>query len=42
MTDITDTQRQAYEAAAFRRLVEHLRNRTDVQNFAQPHRCSEY
>ena len=32
MTDITETQRQAYEAAAFRRLVEHLRNRTDVQN----------
>ena len=32
MTDITDTQRQAYEAAAFRKLVAHLRNRTDVQN----------
>ncbi|MBX8826362.1 DUF1244 domain-containing protein [Ochrobactrum sp. SFR4] len=32
MTNITDNQRLAYEAAAFRRLVEHLRNRTDVQN----------
>ena len=32
MTNISDTQRQAYEAAVFRRLVEHLRNRTDVQN----------
>lgn len=32
MTDITDNQRLAYEAAAFRRLLDHLRNRTDVQN----------
>lgn len=27
-----DTTRTAIEAAAFRRLVEHLRERTDVQN----------
>jgi hypothetical protein len=27
-----DTTRTEIEAAAFRRLVEHLRNRTDVQN----------
>ncbi|KQT54450.1 alkaline phosphatase [Aureimonas sp. Leaf454] len=30
--DGTDETRIAYEAAAFRRLVEHLRERTDVQN----------
>lgn len=27
-----DTKRTEYEAAAFRRLVQHLRKRTDVQN----------
>ncbi len=32
MDDITDTQRRDFEAAAFRRLVEHLRTRSDVQN----------
>jgi hypothetical protein len=32
MTDLTETQRRDFEAAAFRRLVEHLRERTDVQN----------
>ena len=32
MTEMTSEQRVAYEAAAFRRLTEHLRNRTDVQN----------
>jgi hypothetical protein len=32
MTELDDTQRQALEAAAFRRLVAHLRERTDVQN----------
>lgn len=32
MTDFTDEQRIKYEAAAFRRLVEHLRARNDVQN----------
>ena len=32
MTKLDDTQRQALEAAAFRRLVAHLRERTDVQN----------
>ncbi len=30
--EIDDATRQALEAAAFRRLVEHLRARTDVQN----------
>lgn len=29
---MNDSQRQAAEAAAFRRLLEHLRERTDVQN----------
>ena len=29
---MTDTARDAIEAAAFRRLVAHLRHRTDVQN----------
>ncbi len=29
---MSNSQRIEYEAAAFRRLVEHLRNRTDVQN----------
>ncbi|MEN0060661.1 MAG: DUF1244 domain-containing protein [Myxococcota bacterium] len=32
MAELTDEQRIAAEAAAFRRLVEHLRERTDVQN----------
>ena len=32
MTDLTETQRRDFEAAAFRRLVEHLRERGDVQN----------
>ncbi len=31
---MTDDQRTESEAAAFRRLVEHLRERTDVQNIA--------
>jgi len=32
MTDISPQKRTELEAAAFRRLVEHLRERTDVQN----------
>lgn len=32
MTEITDQQRLEYEAAAFRTLVAHLRERSDVQN----------
>jgi hypothetical protein len=32
MTDLSETQQRDFEAAAFRRLVEHLRERTDVQN----------
>ena len=32
MTEIDDATRTALEAAAFRRLLEHLRQRTDVQN----------
>lgn len=32
MADIPSDQRTELEAAAFRRLVEHLRTRTDVQN----------
>ncbi|MCW8305468.1 DUF1244 domain-containing protein [Acidiphilium sp. PA] len=32
MTTIDDATRTALEAAAFRRLVAHLRERTDVQN----------
>ena len=32
MPDMDDATRTALEAAAFRRLVEHLRERTDVQN----------
>lgn len=32
MTDLDEAQKQALEAAAFRRLVAHLRERTDVQN----------
>jgi len=32
MTDLTEEQKRDLEAAAFRRLVAHLRERTDVQN----------
>ena len=32
MTDLTREQKTEFEAAAFRRLVAHLRERTDVQN----------
>ncbi len=32
MSEMTDAQRVELEAAAFRRLVAHLRDRTDVQN----------
>jgi hypothetical protein len=32
MTKIDENQQVEFEAAAFRRLVEHLRERTDVQN----------
>ncbi|GLS39610.1 hypothetical protein GCM10010869_52070 [Mesorhizobium tianshanense] len=32
MTDFSDEQKRDFEAAAFRRLVAHLRERTDVQN----------
>ena len=32
MTDLSDEQKRYFEAAAFRRLVEHLRERSDVQN----------
>ena len=32
MPDINDTTRTELEAASFRRLIEHLRNRADVQN----------
>ncbi|MEO9336488.1 DUF1244 domain-containing protein [Mesorhizobium sp. SB112] len=32
MSGLTDEQQRDFEAAAFRRLVEHLRQRTDVQN----------
>ena len=32
MTEIDDRTRTELEAAAFRRLVQHLRDRTDVQN----------
>jgi len=32
MAEIDDTRRTELEAAAFRRLVAHLRERTDVQN----------
>jgi hypothetical protein len=32
MTEIDDATRTELEAAAFRRLVQHLRERTDVQN----------
>lgn len=32
MTKLSDAQKRDFEAAAFRRLVAHLRERTDVQN----------
>lgn len=32
MNDLSDEQKRDFEAAAFRRLLEHLRERTDVQN----------
>ncbi|HEV7304723.1 DUF1244 domain-containing protein [Ensifer sp.] len=32
MTELTPDQQIAFEAAAFRRLVNHLRERSDVQN----------
>jgi len=32
MTNLTETEQRDFEAAAFRRLVEHLRERNDVQN----------
>jgi hypothetical protein len=32
MTELSDEQKRDFEAAAFRRLVGHLRERTDVQN----------
>lgn len=32
MTELTKQQRTEFEAAAFLRLIEHLRERTDVQN----------
>ncbi|CAN7368149.1 DUF1244 domain-containing protein [Pararhizobium sp. LjRoot255] len=32
MTDLTPQQQLEFEAAAFRRLITHLRERTDVQN----------
>jgi hypothetical protein len=32
MAEFDETQRRDFEAAAFRRLVKHLRERTDVQN----------
>jgi len=32
MTELSENQKRDFEAAAFRRLVEHLRQRSDVQN----------
>lgn len=32
MTDISENERRDFEAAAFRRLLDHLRERSDVQN----------
>jgi hypothetical protein len=32
MPELTEEQKRDFEAAAFRRLVAHLRDRTDVQN----------
>jgi len=32
MTDLSETQKRDFEAAAFRRLLQHLGERSDVQN----------
>lgn len=32
MAELSETQQRDFEAAAFRRLLEHLRERSDVQN----------
>ncbi len=32
MTELSEDQKREFEAAAFRRLLSHLRERTDVQN----------
>jgi len=32
MSELTESQKRDFEAAAFRRLVQHLRERSDVQN----------
>ena len=32
MTELTERQKRDFEAAAFRRLLDHLRQRSDVQN----------
>ncbi|WP_269931368.1 DUF1244 domain-containing protein [Aminobacter sp. HY435] len=32
MAELTEAQQREFEAAAFRRLLEHLRERSDVQN----------
>jgi uncharacterized protein len=32
MVDLSDEQKRDFEAAAFRRLLDHLRERSDVQN----------
>ena len=32
MTELSEDQKREFEAAAFRRLVQHLRERADVQN----------
>jgi len=32
MTELTESEQRDFEAAAFRRLVQHLRERNDVQN----------
>jgi hypothetical protein len=32
MNDLSETKQRDFEAAAFRRLLDHLRRRTDVQN----------
>jgi hypothetical protein len=32
MSELSEAQKRDFEAAAFRRLVEHLRERSDVQN----------
>ena len=37
MTELSENQKRDFEAAAFRRLVEHLRQRSDVQNIDLMH-----